>query len=258
MRNPRRRGVPSSDDFRATNRIMNELKGRMPSDHRFRINRFLLDTPALANIYMRARVNLRYQRVKNNSDIVIEGFPRSATSFALYAFRHANPGSVIHGHTHSAQNVIAAARLQVPTLLLVRHPDDVVASFVQLRSTRFETVFRGYSSFYEKLLPVVDQLVIGRFDAVTTNFGSVCMQINQKYARDFAVPQETSDAQTAIANAIDDAALRRGRGVVKESTVARPSVHRRSTEEMMSEIAESARRARELAISVFNEVTALK
>src|SRR5688500_5985969 len=112
MRNIHTRRVPSSDDFQTTNRIVNRLKGRMPSDQRFRINRFLLDTPTVADIYMRARVNLRYQRVKTISDIVIEGFPRSATSFALYAFRHANPGTVIHGHTHSAQNVIAAARLQ--------------------------------------------------------------------------------------------------------------------------------------------------
>ena len=236
MRNTRHRGVPSSDDFKATNRIVNQVKGLMPSDQRFRINRFLLDTPTVAAVYMRARVNLRYQRVKIDSDIVIEGFPRSATSFALYAFRHANPETVIHGHTHSAQNVIAAARLHVPTLLLIRHPDDVVASFVQMRSTRFETVFRGYSSFYEKLLPFADQLVIGRFDAVTTDFGSVCTQINQRFDRQFALPKETTDARAAITEAIDSAAVRRGHGLVKETTVARPSAQRRGTDEMMTNI----------------------
>src|SRR2546427_7470725 len=55
------------------------------------------------------------------TDILIEGFPRSANSFSVAAFRLAQgpPVEVAH-HTHAPANAIAAFRRHIPALILIR------------------------------------------------------------------------------------------------------------------------------------------
>ena len=66
-----------------------------------------------------------------DTDIVIEGFPRSANTFAVTAFELAQerPVTVAH-HLHAAAHVVRAAQAGVPVIVLVRAPEDAIASVV--------------------------------------------------------------------------------------------------------------------------------
>src|SRR5437773_4880663 len=81
-----------------------------------------------------ARARGRNHPIGPDTEIVIEGFPRSATSFAVAAFQMAQDHTVdIAHHTHSPSQVIEAVRRGIPTLLLVREPEDAILSHVVRR-----------------------------------------------------------------------------------------------------------------------------
>src|SRR5215211_5813810 len=71
--------------------------------------------------------------VTPDTQLVIEGFPRSGNSFARSAFVMAqseSPGKIrIAHHMHVPAQVVRAARWQIPTLVVIRRPRDAVLSF---------------------------------------------------------------------------------------------------------------------------------
>jgi pimeloyl-ACP methyl ester carboxylesterase len=71
--------------------------------------------PAVAGPLIRRSGN----PISPETDVVIEGFPRTGNTFAVTAFVMAQPGfvSVAH-HVHVPAQVISAERLGVPALLL--------------------------------------------------------------------------------------------------------------------------------------------
>ena len=82
----------------------------------------------------------RYRRkiVTPETDIVIEGFPRSANSFSVKAFKHANGDEYkIATHLHAYPQVIMGVRYKVPTLVLVREPFACIASYAALRAQTY-------------------------------------------------------------------------------------------------------------------------
>ena len=70
--------------------------------------------------------------VTPETEIVIEAFARSAQSFVVAAFRLAQePHAVrIAHHTHSPSTLIDGIRRRVPSLVIVRAPEDAILSYV--------------------------------------------------------------------------------------------------------------------------------
>src|SRR5215211_6607259 len=72
--------------------------------------------------------------VTPDTQLVIEGFPRSGNSFARRAFVMAQSDTQIKHHIahhlHVPAQVVRAARWQIPTLVLIRRPKDAVLSLV--------------------------------------------------------------------------------------------------------------------------------
>ena len=95
-----------------------------------------------------------------DTDIVIEGFPRSANTFAVTAFELAQerPVTVAH-HLHAAAHVVRAAQAGVPVIVLVRAPEDAIASVVARKpSLAPEAAAAAYLRFYEGVAGVLDAL----------------------------------------------------------------------------------------------------
>ncbi len=70
--------------------------------------------------------------------------------------------------------------------MLLRPPEDAVPEFVIARPTlRFGSALRGYIRFARRLLPLRDQLVVGLFPVVTSDFGTVIRAVNDKFGTDF-------------------------------------------------------------------------
>ena len=133
--------------------------------------------------------------VTRRSDIVIEGAPRSANTFAVEAFRHAQPRPVrMAHHFHAAGQLLLAERWGVPAIVLIRCPEDTVASqLVYAPMATPEACLREYTSFYSCLLSRRHAFVIARFDEVTADFGGVIERVNAKFGTAF-VPFDTSPA----------------------------------------------------------------
>jgi hypothetical protein len=134
-----------------------------------------------------ARLRDRGEVVRPNTDILIEGFPRSAQSFAVAAFHLAQGREVaVAQHTHAPGHVLAALRLGVPSLVLVRAPEEAVLEFAIARSTlTLRQTLRGWVRFYQPLLPHRGRFVIGSFDDVTTDFGAVIRRVNDRFGTAF-------------------------------------------------------------------------
>jgi hypothetical protein len=136
-----------------------------------------------------ARLRRRGEVIGAETDLVIESFPRCASSFAVAAFRLAQePGAVsIANHTHMPAQVLLAARRGVPALVLTREPEAAVLSHViHTPSLGVSSSLRGYVRFYEPLLRVRGAFVVGPFDEVVRDFGGAIDRLNERFGTSFA------------------------------------------------------------------------
>ena len=134
-----------------------------------------------------ARLGRYGHPLSHDTDIVIEGFPRSGNSFAVAAFRRAQhrPVRIAH-HLHAPGHAIAALRRGIPTLVVIRHPDEAVPEFVVSKpNLSVRAILRGYVRFYEPLLPLRWGFVTASFDEVLSDFTSVIRRINERFGTAF-------------------------------------------------------------------------
>lgn len=151
-----------------------------------RICRNLLST--IPNIYIPvAKLLGRVGVINNNTEIVIEGYPRCANSFAESAFLIAqNRDICIAHHSHSAAQVIAGVRRNIPVIVLFRHPDDAVISrIIKNPWLSPRAAYHEYLLFYSKIEPIIDRCVLSSFKSTTEKFGEVLKVANRKYKTKF-------------------------------------------------------------------------
>jgi hypothetical protein len=174
--------------------------------------------------------------VRPGTDVLIEGYPRSANSFSVAAFGLAQPGEVeIAHHTHAPAHVIAAVRLGVPALVLIREPEDAVLEFVLIRpSLSVRQALRGYVRFYRALVTDRDGFVVGRFPEVTTDFGDVMRRLNDRFDTGFVPFEHTPANERACFDAMDGYWRGLvGAGEALERRVGRPSAAREAMKEAL-------------------------
>lgn len=77
-----------------------------------------------------ARLSSRFTLPSESTDVVIEGFPRSANTYVALLVHVHFPELRYWSHSHGSAAVAAGHRLDIPTVLLVREPVDCVASLM--------------------------------------------------------------------------------------------------------------------------------
>jgi len=153
----------------------------------------------LKRLYHYPRTNKRYTNVDRDTSIVIEGYPRSANSLSVVAFRDAqkSPDLKIAHHIHSPWQFIVAAELKVPSILLLRNPKDCVSSLMlYFDKLDAKEALNYYIEFHKALLPIIDYPVIAEFDDVLKDFGQIIEKCNLKFGVEFKTKILSSD-QTA-------------------------------------------------------------
>lgn len=162
--------------------------------------------------------------VKRNSDLLIEGFPRSANTYAAWAFMLANPQRSLARHVHSAAHVLLALRYKVPALVLLRAPEDAIQSLLVRRPELApKHAVIDYLNFHNTLTSYKSELVIAHFTTVIENFATVIEAVNNFYGCDFqAFAIDDEAAQARIFAAIDDANKGGHGGAIDTRTVPRP------------------------------------
>jgi hypothetical protein len=166
---------------------------------RYRAKHWLGTHPSLYYRIFSYRDGYRDLLVTDETDICIEGFPRSANSFAVAAFRHAQdePVGIAH-HNHVPAPVLEAVRRGLPTIVLVRDPVEAVISNrgLQLQIGRvedkpmpmhvsFEEQLSAWSSFYDTVWPHRNEVIIAPFEEVINDFGLIIDQVNARLGTGF-------------------------------------------------------------------------
>lgn len=153
--------------------------------------------------------------VTPETDITIEGFPRSGNSFAHSAFRAAQSRPRrIATHVHSAAQILRAAELRIPTLVLLRAPDHACLSLLALGSeiekrepedldlglaeNHLIANLQIYRDFYARIQPVRDQFIVAEFSLLTENFAEIIRRLNQRFGTDFELYENSGEADQQL------------------------------------------------------------
>ena len=201
---------------------------RIADRTRHHVRRPLARTPYLWDATMRVRPAKNATLARRDTAIVIEGFLRSGNTFSVAAFQIANgPELHIGRHLHGAPHVLRAVRLGLPTLVLIRQPRDAVLSYLVRRSTLTpHDAVLEYLDFYRTAWPVRDRFVVGLFDRVTSDFGAVLEQVNQRFGTSFRRYEATPENEARAFELVEEMNRLETGGEVVESLVGRPSAER--------------------------------
>ena len=198
----------------------------MTKDHiRGWAQRYVGKHPLLFFNFYKLRSRHRDLLVDRTTQLVIEGFPRSANTFAVVAFEQAQRKSVrIAHHLHMPAQVMQAARWRIPTLVLIRKPTDAVISLV-IREPRVSIcqALKHYISFYEKVIGYRDAFVVGYFEEVTQDYGAVLERVNAKFGSHFTPFDHSKDNVNDVFTRIEERHRARRNSRLDEKQIARPS-----------------------------------
>ncbi|WP_152918055.1 hypothetical protein [Ardenticatena maritima] len=205
---------------------MNEPLGKIITNFRFTLRAALAEKPAFYFTLQRLRPSRRDLIVSKDTEIVIEGYPRSANTFAVAAFLLAQerPVKVAH-HLHVPAQVIRAVQWGIPTVVLIRKPEDAIVSRL-IRRPDMDIVWalRGYISFYQTITQYRTGFIVAPFEEVVSNFGQVIVQTNERFGTRFVPFEHTEEnIQRAFALVEDMDMKDRKKGKVTETTEGRPS-----------------------------------
>jgi hypothetical protein len=199
--------------------------------------------------------------VTPETQLVIEGFPRSGNSFARRAFVMAQgenfDKSRIAHHIHVPAQVVQAARWRIPTLVLIRRPRDAVLSFALWDPISVDQALRYYRSFYEAVERCCDAYVLGLFEEVTEDFGQVIKRINDKFGTTFSLFRHDEGNVGRVFADMDAYARKRFGETQWERKVHHPSVVKERMKHEIEHELENAKRKKLIAEAeaVYNRLT---
>ena len=175
------------------------------------------------NLYKLWRGNDAPRLVDRTTQVVIEGFPRSGNTFAVTAFQVAQTEDVrIAHHLHVPTQVIRAAHLQIPVLVLIREPADAVSSLV-VREPRITARYalNYYISFYRAIAGYRSAYVLGPFEEVTSDYAATIERLNTRFGTHFSGFEHTEANLRTVFSRIEKLNVLNDDG--SENRVARPS-----------------------------------
>jgi hypothetical protein len=178
--------------------------------------------------------------VTPETQLVIEGFPRSANSFARVAFNRAQKGTVrIATGLHVPAQVIRAARWRIPTLVLIRRPKDAVLSFAIRDPISVEQALKYYLSFYETVEGYSEAYVLGTFEEVTGDFGRVIQRLNESFGTSFFPFRHNEQNAEAVLARVERNSKRKFGEAHWENKASRPVAAREETKRELEQGLES-------------------
>jgi hypothetical protein len=208
------------------------------------------DNPVFLPIVLRATPLGTSRQLDDDTQIVIEGFPRSGNTFALHALRHAERAEgrdvAIKSHVHTPSQVKLAVRRKIPTLLVIREPVHTVASLVIAAAhVPVAHALDEYIHHHEQVLPYHDGFVVGEFTQVTKDYASVIDRVNQRFGTSFARFDQSAENVEEVFREIEAEHERVWGGT--ETGVPRPSTERNGEKEWLLEQIQSPTHAARLA-----------
>lgn len=138
-------------------------------------------------------------------DIVIEGYVRSANTFATDAFAASQDRPVsIATHFHSPAQFGLARKYKIPAMLLLRDPVAAALSYVVFNEQAYnaERALRFYIHFHRPLLEITDSFVVAPFEEVTSDFGKSMKRLNDRFGTDYKLFTHNEESQQRLFDAM--------------------------------------------------------
>ena len=146
------------------------------------VRRSLGDNPAFLPVVLRAGRSGHRGRITPETQLVVEGFPASGSTFAHFAVLHADRRAAVTSPVHTPSQLKLAVRRGKPTLLIVRAPEDAVASLaIAAPHIAVTSLLSDYVHYHSELIPLVDRVVVATFDEVMTDFDQVLDAVNHRF-----------------------------------------------------------------------------
>lgn len=172
------------------------------------LRQYARSSPTAFGLIGRMREDAKYERrvVRRGDDLVIEGYPRSANSFATQAFRMAQPSELLIGnHTHAAGQVVRAAKFGIPCMLVVRSPREAIASFLVYHDGALDPMraIAEYCDFYAAALKHSDHWTHATFDEVTRDFSVSIERLNRRFGTTYAPYENSAENDAQVRSYLD-------------------------------------------------------
>lgn len=189
--------------------------------------RVLEASPTLYCAMARLKTGRNREVVSRSTDLLIESFPRSGTTFMIAELRLAAPSLRIASHVHHQAHVQLAVRYGVPTFVLIREPMAAcVSATVRLREqVPFVKMLRRWCTFYEALESIPGVTFIS-FESLTTAPSETVSQVMSLAGLSDRLVNEVS-AEEALAE-VEAMGVRRRRGERDPLKISTPTAERKA------------------------------
>jgi hypothetical protein len=174
-------------------------------------------SPILLQLCYGQRKKFKSLVASKHSHVIIEGFPRSANTFAVLAFKHAQINDfIIAHHIHAEAQFKLAAKYNIPAIALLREPLEAVSSLlIRDPSYTIDQALWRYINFYTVVNELRKSLIIANFSDVTQNFNKIITQCNKKFHTNFLLLQNKELDTTKIFDEIKKINKKKEQGALK-------------------------------------------
>jgi hypothetical protein len=192
--------------------------------------------------------------VGEETDVCLEGFPRSGNTFAYATFHRWNPDATIAHHVHVPAQLTAAAKRGIPAALLIREPVSTVASLMVYWESQLSawTALRTYIDFHRSIEPILDRLVVCPFDRFIDRPRYVVDALNDRYRTRFSCEEVDQPGRKAILEQIQGGQKGYGR---REATLSVPNDSLKGARDRAAEAVKSQPRLDE-AMALYRRIAA--
>jgi hypothetical protein len=117
----------------------------------------------------------RFDDGLRDADLCIDGYPRSANSYAVNLAYNLNPSLRLVHHIHSQVIIRKAVKLGIPTIVLIRKPKDaIVSEFIRIKhltnkEPSIDYLIQKYVDYYNAVSDVISSVSLVPFKEITNN-----------------------------------------------------------------------------------------
>jgi hypothetical protein len=139
--------------------------------------------------------------VRKHTDVIIEGFPRSANSWTCHVFQYLsqkqyNKRLKIASHLHASSQIKKGLKLNIPIILLIREPIDAVSSLLMMnKNLSPPSVLNDYLRMYNSLKKFKDKILVVKFDDIIQKPNKIIKKFNVFSNFDFSCELTNNDIE---------------------------------------------------------------
>ncbi|MCH8511786.1 MAG: hypothetical protein LAT83_09050 [Kiritimatiellae bacterium] len=145
-------------------------------------------------------------KIRKDSDLLLEGFPRSGNTFSVVAFEHLQGRELGNGHhLHTIAHIRRAIRFGKPILIVIRNPEDVVTSAsLRMETKDFAVPLVRYIHYHQGLQALTDHFVLATFEEFLKNPVPAIHAVNRKFGTSFKARPLGEEDRLAIRKKMEE------------------------------------------------------